>query len=178
MSVTSKSFQSPLHWGIAFNVRAALLITVVPPCFSPLFIGASRSTTFTNPLTLSTTGFQSPLHWGIAFNLPLSGVDIELELFQSPLHWGIAFNDRTPKGDDRSKAFQSPLHWGIAFNHPVMSHTGFLQFSFSPLFIGASRSTATTTCLLSTAYNVGHCPGFRKLSFCSKSPQVCEKLLL
>src|SRR5947209_13859114 len=37
-------FQSPLHWGIAFNNRLLQLAANLILCFSPLFIGASRST--------------------------------------------------------------------------------------------------------------------------------------
>src|SRR5947209_2730674 len=119
--------------------------------------------------------FQSPLHWGIAFNLPLNILHYQRGRFQSPLHWGIAFN---PHGVEDRKAmagvsvpsslghrvqqdssnrllncptlFQSPLHWGIAFNSCQGCTGERRQRRFSPLFIGASRST-TYTCTILTA---------------------------
>ena len=86
-------FQSPLHWGIAFNFGGGGTEVLETEGFSPLFIGASRSTVSGLGLTTSPVGFQSPLHWGIAFNLKQEFLNaIPILKFQSPLHWGIAFN--------------------------------------------------------------------------------------
>ena len=135
-------FQSPLHWGIAFNGT----------------LGWSKA---------RRQQFQSPLHWGIAFNCPDATARGQGRYqFQSPLHWGIAFNFRPGSIAERLRGRFSPLFIGesrstygvtltpcrwLAVSVPSslgnrvqllpklfgVLHNG----CFSPLFIGESRST-------------------------------------
>src|SRR5438309_11245929 len=72
VTTSSKSypmFQSPLHWGIAFNFGGGVTVVLETEGFSPLFIGASRSTFICFWGVRVQNGFLSPLFLVIAFNI-------------------------------------------------------------------------------------------------------------
>src|SRR5947209_2079544 len=86
-------FLSPLHLGIPFKPRDKWEYRRVQQGFSPLFIGASRSTSNEGKKNKPNSNVSVPSSLGhrvqqIRF---LAAAD-NLRRFQSPLHWGIAFN--------------------------------------------------------------------------------------
>src|SRR5947209_15860743 len=99
--------------------------------FSPLFIGASRSTSIFQRLPLADRPFQSPLHWGIAFNLVRVLAVQVAPKFQSPLHWGIAFNSLRPHRTRQLAPFSFPS----LFGHPVrLTPHSFLEQACSEFY--------------------------------------------
>src|SRR5947209_18465318 len=71
-------FQSPLHWGIAFNNRFLQLAANLILCFSPLFIGASRST----------LEEEEQRFWKPKVSVP-SSLGHRVQLFGECVHYGI-----------------------------------------------------------------------------------------
>ena len=134
-------FQSPLHWGIAFNSLDAGRWLGRSAGFSPLFIGASRSTSSRNQPILSIVGF-SPLFIGASRSTrAISVVNQPCKLFQSPLHWGIAFNSNCRPVRASNVPVSVPSSLGHRVQPEFRSRYREVARRFSPLFIGASRST-------------------------------------
>src|SRR5260370_10438213 len=59
---------SPLFVGATRSTLQSLALAILGYDFSPLFVGATRSTPCTAPVTTDRTAFQSPLRRGNAFN--------------------------------------------------------------------------------------------------------------
>src|SRR5947209_11623206 len=111
-------FQSPLHWGIAFNKRFLKLVSNLILCFSPLFIGASRSTLEEEEQRFWKPKVSVPSSLGHRVQLFGHGGPCGVMTGFSPLFIGASRSTSGAAYRYRdTKTFQSPLHWGIAFNY-------------------------------------------------------------
>src|SRR5437660_6966903 len=125
---------SPLFIGASRSTNIDTALSRGELRFSPLFIGASRSTRYKRETKKRKQSF-SPLFIGASRStaLPIQSHQILSRRFQSPLHWGIAFNGSPFSAYPGDSMFQSPLHLGIAFNASWLAVFSDIKIFLSPL---------------------------------------------
>src|SRR5947209_20581027 len=87
-------FLSPLHLGIPFKPRDKWEYRRVQQGFSPLFIGASRSTSNEGKKYKPNSNVSVPSSLGHRVQqILVLGINDNLAGFMSPLHWGLAYKN-------------------------------------------------------------------------------------
>src|SRR5947209_723342 len=122
----ASKFQSPLHWGIAFNQALHRWDSAPGQVSVPSSLGHRVQLVFCLLFYISFALFQSPLNWVTPFNrlLPSSCT--------SPLFFPLA-NDYI---------ILPPFPLSLSFHFTILLFLICKPLSFTPLFIGASLSTA------------------------------------